>query len=266
MSGFRIRKSGGVSAIYKISHIISQQSTINGGVSSGGGGNSEDRNAIYSFKDDTYNVSKNIKCLTVTMVGGGGAGGTGSIKNGIFYGGGGGGAGGSTIKKPVIINNPDNANIRIETRIGRGGTILVNSGDGTDTVVCVYIDDKIVFRHTSYGGKGGGSTHSNNKGGKGGVCGTNEMFGGYDGDQGSVGMASVGKIFGGKGGNSAFEEGGLGANQKGQDTTDIDIYAQQDNSTNPKGQSGVMGSGGGGSIPGIDETGNGGDGFIIIEF
>lgn len=252
MSGFKVRSKINNAVHEKLNHIM---------------GKIQEHNAIYSFEDNIYTFpAGNIGCVTVTMVGGGGAGGTGSVKNGILYGGGGGGAGGSCLKKPVIIINLAREDITIKTTIGIGGNS--ESPDGTDTTVCISVGEKIVFKHTAHGGKRGGNTE-NNKGGKGGGCGTNEMFGGYDGQQGSVTVSNVGKTFGGRGGNSAFEEGGFGGYQSNTfKTDDIDGYKHPDNSTNPQGQDGVMGSGGGGSVPGIDPllVGKGGNGFVIIEF
>ena len=158
--------------------------------------------------------------------------------------------------------------ITIKTRIGIGGTI--SNLDGGDTSVCIHIGSKLIFKHTAQGGKHGGNQDINNKGGLGGGCGSNQMLGGYDGCVGSVSLSSVGKVFGGNGGNSAFEQGGFGGYQKNLFTieNDTDGYDHPDNSTNPQGQDGYMGSGGGGSCPGLNDDliGNGGNGFVIIEF
>lgn len=224
------------------------------------------QNSIYSFENDTYSIPQSVSCITVTMSGGGGCGGSGTIKNGIFYSGGGGGAGGACLKKPICISNPLNEIVSVKTIIGKGGTPL--SPDGENTIVNVCVGSKIIFKHIAHGGKRGGYTDSNNKGGKGGSCSTNEMFGGYDGLQGSVSLSGVGKVFGGRGGNSAFEEGGLGGNQINPfNLQNEDGYECKNNDSNPQGMNGSMGSGGGGSVPGIDPLliGLGGDGFVIIE-
>lgn len=224
------------------------------------------QNSIYSFENDSYTIPANIACITITISGGGGSGGSGTIKNGIFYGGGGGGAGGACLKKPICIANPNNEPVVVKTIIGKGGNPL--SPDGENTIVNVYVGSKIIFKHIAHGGKRGGHTDSNNKGGKGGSCSTNEMFGGYDGLQGSVSLSGVGKVFGGRGGNSAFEEGGLGGNQTNPFKTETeDGHECKTNDCNPQGMNGSMGSGGGGSVPGIDPLliGLGGDGFVIIE-
>jgi hypothetical protein len=251
MSGFKVRSKINNAVHEKINHIM---------------GKIQEHNSIYSFEDNEYSFPGTIGCVTITMSGGGGAGGTGCIKNGILYGGGGGGAAGCCLKKPVIIVNPNKENITIKTKIGKGGSL--DSLDGEDTTVCVFVGSKLTFKHTAHGGKKGGSTESN-KGGKGGSCATNEMFGGFDGQQGAVTLSSIGKMFGGRGGNSAFEEGGFGGYQTNNfKNDDIDGYEHPDNSTNPQGQNGVMGSGGGGSVPGIstDRIGLGGNGFVLIEF
>lgn len=249
-TGFKVRGKINNAVNEKINHIM---------------GKIQEHNAIYSFEDKEYTFPGNIGCITITMVGGGGAGGTGCMKNGIIYSGGGGGAGGSCLKKPVIIVNPSREDIKIRTRIGRGGTI--DSPDGGDTIVTIYVGSKIIFKHTANGGKRGGCSDINNKGGKGGSCATNEMFGGYDGQQGSITLSSIGKLFGGRGGNSAFEEGGLGGYQSSVNkNSDVDGYDNPDNSKNPCGQDGVMGSGGGGSAIGSQDVGKGGDGFVIVEF
>ena len=254
MTSFKVRSKINNAVHEKLSHIM---------------GKLQEQNAIYSFEDNEYKLpGGSIGCVTITMVGGGGAGGSGCMKNGIFYGGGGGGAGGSCLKKPVIIVNPAREEITIKTRIGKGG--VVDSPDGGDTSVCIHVGSKLIFKHTAHGGKRGGSLDTNNEGGRGGACATNEMFGGYNGQKGSVSLSSVGKMFGGRGGNSAFEEGGLGGYQSNDFKTndDMDGYEHPDNSKNPQGQDGVMGSGGGGSVPGIesDKIGKGGDGFVIVEF
>jgi hypothetical protein len=222
------------------------------------------RNSIFSFQNDTYTLPSTITCITVTMSGGGGAGGNGVIKNGICYGGGGGGAGGACLKKPICISNPKNDKITVKTVVGKGGTAL--SPDGQLSSISVYVGNKLVFNHVAHGGKRGGNTHVDNKGGKGGACSTNEMFGGYDGKQGSVTLSGIGKANGGRGGNSAFNEGGLGGNQI--DTFYLDFekdYKKIEEQSG--GENGSMGSGGGGSVPGLEPTivGNGGDGFVIIE-
>lgn len=253
MLGFKVRSKINNSVHEKITQIM---------------GKIQEHNAIYAFEDTEQTFpGGNIGCLTVTMVGGGGAGGSGCIKNGILYSGGGGGAGGSCLKKPVIIINPAREDITIKIKIGKGGN--ETTFDGCDTSVCIFVGQKLIFKHTAQGGKRGGSTDSNNKGGKGGSCSTNEMFGGYDGQQGSISLSSVGKVFGGRGGNSAFEEGGFGGYQSNifKIENDTDGYDHPDNSKNPQGQDGVMGSGGGGSVPGLgDKIAKGGDGFVIVEF
>lgn len=254
MSGFKVRSKINNAVHEKLNHIM---------------GKIQEHNAIYAFEDKDYIFpGGNIGCITITMVGGGGAGGHGCMKNGIFYAGGGGGAGGSCLKKPVIIVNPMKEELNIKTKIGIGGNS--SSLDGTDTSVCIHVGEKLIFKHTAQGGKHGGNQDNNNKGGKGGACGTNEMLGGYDGGAGSITLSSVGKVFGGNGGNSAFEEGGFGGYQKNffKIDNDIDNYDHPDNSTNPQGQNGYMGSGGGGSVPGLapELIGNGGNGFVIIEF
>lgn len=217
-------------------------------------------NSIYSFEDGIYEIPNTVSCVTITMCAGGGAGSHGVIKNGIFYAGAGGAAGGSCLKKPVCIVNPFNEKVTAKTEIGKGG---VNS-DGGNTILTISVGEKVVFKHVAHGGKRG----CENKGGKGSGCSTNEMFKGYDGQPGSTSIAGVGKVFGGRGGNSAFEEGGLGGHQENPFKKDYENYdGCKSNESNPHGMDGKFGSGAGGSIPGIDIniTAKGGDGFIIIE-
>jgi hypothetical protein len=254
MSGFKVRSKINNAVHEKLNHIM---------------GKIQDHNSIYAFEDKEYTFpGGNISCITITMVAAGAAGGHGTIKNGIFYSGGGGAAGGSIIKKPVLIINPMKEDITIKIKVGIGGNI--ENPDGGDTSVCIYVGSKIIFKITAQGGKRGGSTDSNNKGGQGGTCGSNEMLGGYNGQNGSITLSSIGKIFGGNGGNSAFEEGGLGGYQKNhfKIEDDLDGFEHPDNSHNPQGQNGIMGSGGGGSVPGLDPKliGFGGNGFAILEF
>ena len=224
-----------------------------------------DTHATYVFEDRTISINNpNITCITATMVGGGGAGGSGVIHNGIFYCGGGGGAGGAVINKPFIIMNPEKKKLIIKCQIGKGGSGEVTGGE---TILTILLDDTVIHKQICHGGKNGKSTNKDNNGGEGAGASSNDMFKGKNGVQGTISLSSVGNMNGGRGGSSAFEEGGLGGYEINQFMPDhADGYEYKNNETNPQGYDGVFGSGGGGSVPGLNTPGGkGGDGFIIIQ-
>lgn len=229
----------------------------------------QDQNTIYTEKDEEYTFANggNIGAVFITATGGGGMGSYGFLKNGICYSGGGGGGSGSIIKKPVLITNPDRLDLTIKIKVGKGGGITENP-DGGDTSVSIFLGEKCIFKCVCFGGKKAGEINIHNKGGSGAGCDMNCMYEGFEGEQGSITLSSVGKSFGGSGGSSAFSSGGgLGGYQKNKlKTENNDEYDHICNENNPCGLDGVHGAGGGGSVVGANSVGKGGSGFCMIEF
>uniref|UniRef100_A0A6G6AAW6 Collagen repeat-containing protein n=1 Tax=Borely moumouvirus TaxID=2712067 RepID=A0A6G6AAW6_9VIRU len=144
------------------------------------------------------------------------------------------------------------ATLGILTWIGRGGDVPAdqnsgNGGDGGSTVTPM---------EPSGPPGGAGGTIGTPVGGNGvpGMFTYSGAGGGYSGSKGGDNVAYTGgegggnTQLGGGGGASAFANGGNGA-------TGTD-----------EGQNGVLGSGGGGSSNPIPQAGNGGDGFIRLDF
>lgn len=185
-------------------------------------------------------VPGNSKQIFVSMVGGGGRGGIGSIQDGLFIAGGGGGAGGACSRIPFY----NEGYVSFDCRVGKGGN--EEYPNGNDTEVDIYIDD--VF-NTTFSVKGGKSAEGKlgGLGGKG-----YYTFNGLDGSEGTVSLSSHLPVAG-AGGSSIHYNGGVGM-----------TYDMLDNSQT----NGNWGSGGGGGLPGADSLliGNGGDGFIVIEY
>lgn len=185
-------------------------------------------------------VPGNSKQIFVSMVGGGGRGGEGKIDSEIFISGGGGGGGGACSRIPFFSKGA----VSFDCRVGAGGNI--DKPDGGDTEVDIYVDDVYKTKFSVKGGK-----HGNGKiGGKGGKG--YYTFNGVDGDNGTETVSNNISIAG-EGGASIHFNGGNGAEYDSTDNT----------KTN-----GSWGSGGGGGLPGTDQSiiGNGGDGFIVIEY
>lgn len=204
---------------------------------------SKTNKTIFATETNDYHVPLGTKQFYISMVAGGGAGGLGDIKGDLFHSGGGGGAGGCYSRIPVKIENK--SPIKLHCTIGKGGTR--DHHDGTDTVVQIYVNNILYTTLNVIGGKGGGGGTSND-GGEGGP-GLN-IFNG-NGEKGTVNLSRhVPK--GGKGGSSIFYNGGKGMTYNIQNKEECN---------------GKWGSGGGGSIPLIEnQTNNGGDGIVTIEY
>lgn len=242
-----------------------------------------DSHLFYALDDQEYEFPPSVSVITLTMVAGGGCGGTGCIKNSIVYGGGGGGGGESCIKRPIHLREWSDGihPIHVSVKIGKGGNSSSSSSstDGGDTMVSFYdFHRELKGMVRVEGGKGAVDI---NNGGVGGCSGF--YFNGSDGDKGSKSMPQYGKTYGGNGGTTVFEKGGLGAFQRSSSSvslptkpshltcTDLSFQSYQerwDNSLSSNGKNGWLGSGGGGSVYQSTPVkgGNGGDGFVIIEY
>lgn len=199
---------------------------------------------VYIDTDTEYEIPQTTKEIFLSMVAGGGSGGSSEIKDGLCYSGGGGGGGGSYVKLPIKIEN--NSNIKLNCKIGKGGNYF--SPNGTDTIVELFVNNKIFTSFCVRGGMRGGSGFKNN-GGNGGEGYLNTT--GSKGSKGTISLMSHNHN-GGCGGSSSFYKGGHGFSYLIQDKNDCN---------------GRWGSGGGGLIPGIDKDNmsNGGNGFVLIE-
>lgn len=202
-----------------------------------------DRN-LFITESGLYDYSNQVSQMFITMVGGGGAGGLGTISGGVFTSGGGGGAGGGHNKCPVII--PEGiSSVSVACSVGVGGTL--ENPDGKSTIISIICDGEPLKSFIATGGKGA----SGSSGGSHGVG--NSVYDGKNGTDGNVVVSSQIQL-GGDGGDSQFYNGGKG------------YYIGMDDPTLCIGN---YGSGGGGMIPGIDSSqtfGNGGQGFIIVEY
>ena len=189
--------------------------------------------------DMKFTLPGNYKQIFISMVGGGGMGSMSSIQDGIFYSGAGGGASGACSRIPFY----SDGFVSFVCRVGKGGN--KNHPDGGDTEVDVYVDK---VYNTTFSVKGGKAANGH-IGGEGGLG--YYTFNGLKGSNGTISLSSQTHIAG-NGGSSLHYNGGMGM-----------TYDMIDNSKT----SGMYGSGGGGVLPGADESiiGNGGDGFILIE-
>lgn len=194
----------------------------------------------YIPKNTNFVVPGSSKQIFISMVAGGGRGGVGTIQDGMFIAGGGGGAGGACSRIPFF----NDGYVSFDCRIGKGGT--VDNPNGGDTEVNIYIN-KVYF--TTYSVKGGKAANGSigGLGGKG-----YYTFNGMNGIDGETSLSSQIPVAG-DGGASIHFNGGVGM-----------TYDMINNSKT----NGSWGSGGGGGLPGADQSiiGNGGDGFIIIEY
>lgn len=215
-------------------------------------------------------VDQDISVVFVTMVGGGGAGGVGCVDRHRYMSGGGGGSGSCVIKKPVVVKFGD----RLLIDVGRGGVATkdVKAGDTTVKVVsrCMTKETVVVF-----GGCNGlpdvatASSPTEQEvrltGGSGGVSEQHCCLQGKPGNDGMVSLPSQISNEGGDGGNSVF------ANSGGGGSNIFSIGGESGSTSCIIGGDGRFGSGGGGSAPvlNVDTTrqvsGNGGDGFVLIE-
>lgn len=187
-----------------------------------------------------FAVPGNSKQIFISMVGGGGRGGVGLIHNGLFIAGGGGGAGGACSRIPFYSEGC----VSFDCRVGKGGD--EEHTNGNDTEVDIYIDDVFTTTFSVKGGKAADGKLGGN-GGRG-----YYLFNGLDGNDGSTCLSSHIPIAG-DGGSSIHYNGGNGM-----------TYDMIDNSQT----NGNWGSGGGGGLPEAESSliGDGGNGFIVIEY
>lgn len=213
-------------------------------------------------------VPKGATMAIVTMVGGGGSGGIGIVKEMKYYSGGGGGAGACFINKPIQVKCK---NI-ILIRVGKGGNIVTGKHGESSWIKIVdgcNIGNKIKVN----GGKNGSpnycmivDNHIVNSGGSGGHS-CVPCFSGTSGHDGQISFPSQLSVHGGSGGCSHFYSGGEGGSNFFSCGGKGGKYPH-----NYSGEDGQQGSGGGGSIPRINVdsdhklSGNGGNGFVMIEF
>lgn len=224
-------------------------------------------------------IKKDIKFVFITMTGGGGAGGIGFV-NGIYYcSAGGGGAGSCCIKIPLCVQKNDVLCIKV----GKGGDIKTNT-HGSDSYVELIrnCERDVIIADGGINGKPyfnslcelKSSDITNNdidelSGGNGGINLLNKCFSGENGENGIITVPSQLQACGGNGGNNNFYSGGTGGKNYFHSGGD---GGNEHLNTSPVGLSGKFGSGGGGSASIMNHSnlcvlsGNGGDGFVIIEY
>ncbi|CAH6421090.1 Hypothetical protein KVN_LOCUS130 [uncultured virus] len=213
----------------------------------------------YFINTDTiykFLIPVNVKNIFLTMIGGGGAGGIGYVQNYYYYSGGGGGAGAYLIKKPIAVNGGE----IVSLKVGKGGIATQNEGEESYIIIIL---GNIQNKYSIEGGKNGNpSTIFRDNflnGGSGGISGYSSIQDGESGYDGEVNLPSQPNANGGNGANSYFGKGGTGG------------YFNEENIISLIGKDGSYGSGGGGSSPRTNFdlnsklSGNGGDGFILIE-
>jgi hypothetical protein len=186
-----------------------------------------------------FDVPGKPDIVFVTMVGAGGAGGLGNVSSGV--GGAGGGGGEAVIRRPISL-------------VGSSGRLMITAGlggsaNGSDSTVELETLNDVRSPIVAKGGSSGEPTLV----GFGAVSTISRV---YDGQDGEVGQISLG----GAGGTSHFAIGGSGGlNYYVKDALGKTVL-------NPRGQDGSFGSGGGGSSPGSIAVGQGGHGFVMIEY
>jgi hypothetical protein len=194
------------------------------------------------------------RIMFVTMVGGGGAGSPGSVGGGILRSGAGGGAGESIVSRAIDLSYCTG---KLYITAGAGGS--ADRINGSDSSLECETRDGTRLVVIAKGGAGAVVQD----GGAGMVSEINPAFNGGSGTNGDS-QALNGPIFvrGGDGGGSYFAPGGKGG------YTYFVKDAMGKTVPNPKGQDGECGSGGGGSISGLQSTmvGVGGHGFVKIEY
>ncbi|QKF94564.1 hypothetical protein QKU48_gp1106 [Fadolivirus algeromassiliense] len=204
-------------------------------------------------------VLKNINKIFVTLIGGGGAGGLGYITNNYYYSGGGGGSGAYARRIPLKVSQGH----FIIIKVGKGGDLSKNMDGSDSSIEIVNNGGHVLHKIIANGGKNAHPLSQDDISVKGGAAGINTgayFRNGTSGNDGSVSLPSQTNVYGGDGADSGFASGGLGGGKIIGD--DVDFI----------GSDGSYGSGGGGSAPrtNIDSngklSGNGGDGFIMIEF
>lgn len=205
------------------------------------------------FESSSVFLSDKDQFMFVSLTAGGGAGGVGYINDFYYVGGGGGGAGGAILKRPYKLKK----GTIVEMIVGNGGSWDTFPDGEESRVVIKYPDGEVIELSVPPGLHGypeGSLARSlarsptppsiNVDGGKGG-CGTcnNYVISGNDGIPGMISMPSLPPAIGSPGGGNIFADGGI------------------------RNKNGIYGSGGGGSDPqiGINSSGNGGSGIVIIE-
>lgn len=195
--------------------------------------------------------------IYITMIGGGGSGGMGYISGMTYYAGGGGGSGSYIIKFPVEVE----PTWVIRITVGMGGILSV-CADGQPSIVEILEDGVVIRTIMVMGGMAGNpklESETAINGGNGGDSTLVSTYNGNPGEDGMLGLPSVVNVYGGNGGNSPFGQGGTGG---GKTTGEFEFT----------GSHGTFGAGGGGGIPIIDPIegqelgGNGGTGFVLIEY
>jgi hypothetical protein len=212
----------------------------------------------------TFIVKHDIQFIYITMVAGGGAGGIGYYENMYYYSGGGGGSGACLIKKPINVIE----NTIINITVGKGSDVRYDFCGGDTIIELIYPCLKTEIIKVN-GGQNSNTleTYKNKiiKGGKGGD-GYNKCFSGNNGEDGIISVPSFVSANGGNGGGSVFCNGGTGGGNY------VSLGGEGGNIHNLIGSNGKFGSGGGGSCPRIlidknnQLSGNGGNGFVIIEW
>lgn len=204
-------------------------------------------------------IVRNISKIFVTLIGAGGAGGLGYISNNYYYSGGGGGSGAYARRIPVEVHD----GYVVFIVVGKGGN-LSERRDGDETYVQVLDRNGNPIRKISASGAGNGHPHTLDDtlvdGGNAAMDNGAYFRDGLPGNNGHVSLPSQANIVGGNGADSGYAKGGIGG---GTQTNDEIQFIGGD---------GSFGSGGGGSSPkpniDLNEklSGNGGDGFVMIEF
>ena len=215
---------------------------------------------VYTQSDKPYKlfIVKNVSKIFVTLIGGGGAGGLGYISNDYYYSGGGGSSGVYARRIPFIIKD----NYTVEILVGKGGDLSKKKNGDVSRVKIFDSKNHLVNDIIVNGGKNGHPHTLTDTSVDGGeiVMDPGAYIGdGTNGEDGSVTLPSQSNIRGGKGADSIFAPGGVGG-------------GGNHNSIKFIGGDGLFGSGGGGSAPrgnpslSAKLSGNGGDGFVMIEF
>jgi len=198
---------------------------------------------------------------TPKCVGGGGAGGVGMIQGLSYYSGGGGASGAAVMRQTVNVITGD----EIHIHVGKGGSSVSNT-NGTDTMIVQKRENVDIRKYIARGGTNGfprpvsidrtrdlEDEEVSTAGGTGGESTINTTLSGTDGEDGLLSNPSFEPTTGGSGGSSFYSDGGEGGDE-----------------SNTLGGDGTSGSGGGGSVPitrlGTKLSGDGGDGFVLVEF
>jgi hypothetical protein len=218
-------------------------------------------------------IDIDINLIFVTMAAGGGAGGIGYVKGNKYISGGGGSAGNCIIKKPIKVKK----GYVIKIKVGKGGNSKKNR-HGEPSYIKVYNKCCLIECIQICGGRNGypklKCIEDPEKelypcGGK-----TKKIlyncccFQGADGERGHMALPSQICICAGNGGSNVFCDGGKGGSNMFSLGGKGGCYSKN----KMLGSNGHFGSGGGGSCPRIkldycnNLSGNGGNGFVLIEW